>query len=86
MQRVMRSQIIAHTKQLIRGPIRFKVGRQVKGKSTTKNTYMMIEFESDQQGESLTKNINKGKIGIFAGAKAYKSGTQTFVQIRKSTR
>ena len=73
---------------MIRGPIRFRTGKQIKGKSTTKNTYMIIEFENEQAVDSgITRQINQGKVGVLGlGTKAYKAGTNTFVQIRKSKR
>tara|TARA_B110000285_G_scaffold138607_1_gene155163 strand:+ start:310 stop:462 length:153 start_codon:yes stop_codon:yes gene_type:complete len=49
---------------------------------------MIIEFENEQAVDSgITRQINQGKVGVLGlGTKAYKAGTNTFVQIRKSKR
>ena len=71
---------------MLKGNIRFKIGRKVRGKTSQNNAYMFVEYESDK-----SMKINPIGSGIRKGAfpytrVAFKAGTNTFVQIRKSKR
>jgi hypothetical protein len=64
---------------LIKVPIRVRVSRAVRNKTTRANCYMFVQFESEQSIANVISLVNKRKIPLLASCKAYKAGTNTFV-------
>jgi hypothetical protein len=69
---------------LIKEPFRFKIGKKIWNKTSTKNIYMFAEFE-DLQSIANVISLNKKGI-ILPGFKCNIAGSNTFVQIRKSVK
>ena len=71
---------------LIKDQIRFRVGKKVRGKQTDKNVYMFVEYETekDMQVNPVARLLKKRKLTY--SKVSYKAGTNTYRQIRKSSR
>lgn len=69
---------------LMKRPLRVKFGRKIDKKNTMVNCYMFAEFESEASIANVISLVGKGK--LLSGVKAYKAGTNTYVQIRRSRR
>jgi len=75
---------------LVKAPLRFRVAKKVRGKTTNKSVYMFVEFEGGDDNEEsasiakVTKAVFKGRLSL--SRKCYRVGTNTFVVIRRSKR
>ena len=77
--RIMESQF-----GLIKRPVRYREGKKLDGKNGAKNIYMFVEFEDTASVELYTKMVNRGRMNYVR--KAFRSGTNTYVHIRRSKR
>ena len=69
---------------LIKVPIRVKLSKTCTGKRSRYNNFMFVEFEDVKSIANVTSLMNKRKIPALQQFKAYKAGTNTFVQILRS--
>ena len=69
---------------MFKSPIQFKNAKKIPNRQGKPNVYMFVEFEDEASVANVTKMVSGGKFAL--ARKCYMTGTNTFVQIRKSAR
>ena len=64
--------------------MRFKYGKKLQVKTTTKNVYMFVEFENEKDSNRVQTLLRKRKLNV--SKKAYLAGSNTFIAIKRSKR
>lgn len=67
---------------LLKAPLRVKFGKKIPNKTSAQNAYMFAEFEDIRSVANVISLAAKGQ--ILAPLRPYCSGTNTYIQIRKS--